>query len=135
MQGTISDTLNSRTLITKRDLDKKKYVQTKHVNTCVFNYITGGQSPPPHQPPCPLPHSTILAPQLKSLFSENINKTWNLEGRFDILVTEICFVNLNAKHCVVTQVEDLGKILPRYYQYLAKIIQSCHTCQNLAKIV
>ena len=29
---------------------------------------------------------------------------------------------------------NLGKILPRYYQYLAKIIQSnCHTCQNLAK--
>jgi hypothetical protein len=30
---------------------------------------------------------------------------------------------------------NLGNILPRYYQYLAKIIQSWHTCQNLAKIV
>ena len=32
-----------------------------------------------------------------------------------------------------SQDTNLGKILPRYYQYLVKIIQSWHTCQNLAK--
>ena len=62
-------------------------------------------------PPPPLNH---FGPPSQSPFSLNISKTWNLEGRFYILVTEICFVNLmsclltlfNAKHCVVNTLLD-----------------------------
>jgi hypothetical protein len=53
-----------------------------------FNYITGGRQSPPSPYGGPPTHSTILSPPSQS------PKTWNLEGMFDILVTEICFVNL-----------------------------------------
>jgi hypothetical protein len=78
-----------------------------------FNYITGGQSGPiPTVAPSSLNHLAPPPPPIKVLFSK-IEK-WNLDGRsFDVLVTEICFVNLiscllssndcrfkNAKHGV-----------------------------------
>ena len=57
----------------------------------VFYYITGGQSGPiPRVAPSPLNH--LAPPPIKVLFSK-IEK-WNLDGRFDVLVTEICFENL-----------------------------------------
>ena len=83
-----------------------------------FIYITGGPKPPPspHGAPPPLNHFAL--PPVKVLFLQlNISKTWNLEGRFDILVTEICFMNLmscllslffNAKHCVVNTLLDFN---------------------------
>ena len=65
-----------------------------------LDYITGGKPPPqaPSQPFCPHPQSRL--------------KKWNLVGRLDIVVTELCFVIIMScllsandamfkKHCVV----------------------------------
>jgi hypothetical protein len=61
------------------------------LNRAFFNYITGGGGKAPQPPWCPpLNH---FGPPSQSRFSLKYKQNMEFR-RFDILVTEICFVNL-----------------------------------------
>jgi hypothetical protein len=92
----------------------------QYILSAFFNHVTGGggqclQPPPPMVTP---PTQPFRPPPRQSSFSlkykQTLEEKWNLEGRFDILVTALwilCPVSYlqmiqclfkNAKHCVVS---------------------------------